>query len=263
MDWIDTHAHLYSEDFQGETDAMVQRAKNLGVSRVILPNIDLASIDPMETLCCQFPDFCYPTLGLHPTAVRADYSSILRRMEKKLSEEKYLAIGEAGLDFYWDTSFSEEQEKALLIQMDWAKNIRLPLILHSRKSLDQMIGWIKKNQNGNLKGVFHCFPGNSEQARRVIDLGFHLGIGGVVTFRNAGLAEVVKNIPLEFLLLETDAPYLAPDPYRGKRNESSYIPLIGQKISFLRNIPESEVSKVTTLSAMRLFFKEYSQLTSF
>jgi len=183
-------------------------------------------------------------------------------MEKKLLNEKYIAIGEAGLDFYWDTSFSEEQEKALLIQMDWAKNTRLPLILHSRKSLDQLIGWIKKTQNGNLKGVFHCFPGNTEQARRVIDLGFYLGIGGVVTFRNAGLAEVVKNIPLEFLLLETDAPYLAPDPYRGKRNESSYIPLIGQKISFLRNIPESEVSEATTLSAMKLFFKGYSQPSS-
>ncbi|MDD4031634.1 MAG: TatD family hydrolase [Bacteroidales bacterium] len=256
MDWIDTHSHLYSEEFRDDLSLVIQRARESGVSKIILPNIDQHSIAPMDELCKACPDVFYPTLGLHPTSVDEKYSEILDSMEKELDKPGIVAIGEVGLDFYWDVSKKHEQELAFARQLEWARDTGLPLIIHSRKSLEQILEMIKPRQNGNLKGVFHCYPGDIPQSKRITDLGFLLGIGGVVTFKNAGLAKVVQETDLSYIVLETDAPYLSPVPYRGQRNESSYIPLIGTKISEIKQLSTEEVARKTTQSAIKLFFND-------
>lgn len=250
---IDTHCHLYSDDFKEDVATVVERARANGVKSVYMPNIDQSSVDGMLTLEKTYPGYCIPMLGLHPCYVKEDFENQLSYMERLLTERKFVAIGETGLDFYWDTQFSDQQYIALARQMEWAKNLGIPIIIHCRKSLDEAIGEVKQAQDGRLRGIFHCFSGTADQARQVVDLGFHLGIGGVLTFKNGGLDQLVKSIDPRRLVLETDAPYLAPVPFRGKRNEPGYLKIIAEKLSQLTETPIEDIANNTTRNAEELF----------
>ena len=223
---IDTHSHIYSEEFDSDRNESIQRALNAGVKKILLPNIDLDSVDRMMKLTSDFPEVCYPMLGLHPTSVDENYEQVLAELKEKLQHESIIAIGECGIDLYWDKTFQKEQEKAFAIQIQWAKEMNLPLVVHVRNSFDETFKVIEENYFEGLTGVFHAFSGTVEQAEKAIALGFQLGVGGVVTFKNAGLDKVIGQLNLDNLVLETDAPYLTPVPFRGKRNESSYVKLV-------------------------------------
>lgn len=250
---IDTHCHLYSDDFKGDADTVVERARANGIKSIFMPNIDQSSIERLLALEAGYPGYCIPMLGLHPCYIKEDFEKQLSLMEKLLTERKFVAIGETGLDFYWDTQFADQQYIALARQMEWAKNLEIPLIIHCRKSLVETIGEVKQAQDGRLRGIFHCFSGDADQARQVVDLGFHLGIGGVLTFKNGGLDKLIKSIDPRRLVLETDAPYLAPVPYRGKRNEPGYLKIIAEKLSELMETSFEEVAANTTRNAEELF----------
>jgi TatD DNase family protein len=257
---IDTHCHLYSKQFDADRAGMLQRAKNAGVSRFFLPNVDAESLPRMYEMCRQFPESCFPMMGLHPCSVDAEYKKELAWVEKYLFERdtelrfnKWYAVGEIGLDYYWDKTFIPQQQDAFRQQIRWAKQLQLPIAVHARDSMDDNLKIIEEEQDGSLTGVLHCFTGTAEQARKGIDLNMYLGIGGVVTFKNSGVDKVVEQIDLQHLVLETDAPYLAPVPHRGKRNESAYISLVAEKIASLKNIPVAEVTDITTQNAMNLF----------
>lgn len=250
--FIDTHAHIYLEDFEEDLEDVIQRSLDDKVQRIYMPNIDSTTIDDMWRVHYLFPH-CIPMIGLHPCHVKSNVMQELRIVEKELSERSYCAIGEVGIDLYWDKTFVSEQEKAFDYQIALARESSLPVIIHSRDSLDVTIDFIQKYQNGNLKGIFHCFNGTEDQAHRIMDAGFYMGIGGVVTYKNAGVDKVVAKLPLDSLVLETDAPYLSPVPFRGKRNESSYILKVAEKISELHDISLEEVGRVTTQNAKDLF----------
>jgi len=253
MQFIDTHTHFYLEEFDSDRDESIARAKSSGVEIFLLPNIDSLSVEPLLKLADAYPDSCLPMIGLHPTSVKENYLDELKMVETHLIKRKFYAIGEIGIDLYWDKTFLEQQREVFRHQLRMAKASNLPVAIHMRNSFEHVYSIVREEAGPDLRGVFHCFPGNVQQARQVIDLGFYLGIGGVLTFKNSGLQQVVKEIPLEHILLETDAPFLAPDPYRGKRNESSYIPLIADKIALLKEIPLAEVARVTTANAKQLF----------
>lgn len=255
MQFIDTHTHLYLEDFDADRNKVIEKAVARGINRFLLPNIDQSSIDPMLELCKAFPDSCFPMLGLHPTSVKGDWKIQLNLFEKLLQESPstYIAIGEIGLDFYWDKSFSAQQIEALRIQFDWAKNLHLPVAIHTRDAFPEMLAEIKEAQDGNLKGVLHCFMGSLEEAQKAIDLGFYLGIGGVLTYKKSDLPEVVKQVPPERLILETDAPYLPPVPYRGKRNESAFLFETAVKLAATREMDLDTLAEITTKNAIELF----------
>lgn len=252
MKFIDTHSHLYAKQFEEDQEAVSQRAQDV-LEYVFLPNIDESSIEAMHNLSKSAPNFYKMMMGLHPTSVKEDFRAVLDRMEKLLEKNHYFGIGETGIDLYWDKTFFKEQIQALEIQADWAKNMDLPLIIHCRDSFEETIEVIEREQNGKLRGVFHCFVGTNEEAKRVIDAGFLIGIGGVLTFKNSGLRDEIRDIALENIILETDAPYLTPTPHRGKRNESSYIPLIAEHLAKTKNIPLETVSKITNENAKQLF----------
>ncbi|MDD2191972.1 MAG: TatD family hydrolase [Bacteroidales bacterium] len=258
MNFIDTHSHLYAQEFKEDISQTILRAKEANVNKILLPNIDIASIEPMLELC-KLDDCFHPMLGLHPTSVDNTYLDQLREIELLLDKVNICAIGEIGIDLYWDKTFIEEQTIAFERQVHWAMDRNLPLVIHVRKGFEevfQSIERLKKEIKGcdkSLKGVFHCFSGDLNQAKKVIEMGFKIGIGGVLTFKNAKLADIVREIDIEHILLETDAPYLAPSPFRGKRNESSYIPIIAEKISEIKNIRIEEVASITTNSAQKLF----------
>lgn len=252
MKFIDTHSHLYAKQFEEDQEAVSQRAQDV-LECVFLPNIDESSIEAMHNLSKSAPNFYKMMMGLHPTSVKEDFRAVLDRMEKLLEKNHYFGIGETGIDLYWDKTFFKEQIQALEIQADWAKNMDLPLIIHCRDSFEETIEVIEREQNGKLRGVFHCFVGTNEEAKRVIDAGFLIGIGGVLTFKNSGLRDEIRDIALENIILETDAPYLTPTPHRGKRNESSYIPLIAEHLAKTKNIPLETVSKITNENAKQLF----------
>lgn len=251
--FTDTHAHLYDERFENDREDMVQRSLDAGVTKMYLPNCDSETIAPMMRLASQWPQHCFPMMGIHPCYIKENYQQELAVAESWLQREKFAAIGEIGLDYYWDTTFTAQQKEAFNIQMDWALQYDLPIVIHTRDSITDGISMVKAKQNGKLKGVFHCFGGSAEEARQIIDLGFFLGIGGVATFKKSPLPEILKDISLEHIVLETDAPYLAPVPYRGRRNESSYIPLIGTTIATIKNCSVEEVAATTTANAARLF----------
>lgn len=253
MQWIDTHAHLYGKEFSQDRSAMVERALAAGVYKLLLPNIDGSSIAGMLDLETQFPGQCYPMMGLHPCYVEEDPGAQMALVKEWLNKRPFVAVGEIGLDFYWDTTYSEQQYRVFREQLELAKHYRLPAVIHSRESTRQCLDEVRAQQDGTLTGVFHCFSGTVEEAREAIDLGFYLGIGGVVTFSKSGLGSIVEQIDLQHIILETDAPYLAPVPYRGKRNESSYIPLIGEKIADIKNLKIDEVCAVTSSNALKLF----------
>jgi TatD DNase family protein len=250
---IDTHAHLYDEQFNDDRDAVVGRALVSGVGRMLLPNIDVQTVRQMLEVCRQYPNHCFPMLGLHPTSVDKDFEKHLEIIGSNLEKTKVVAIGETGVDLYWDKQYINQQLEAFRIQIGWAKKYRVPLSIHCRKSYNEIITVLKKEQDGTLTGVFHCFPGNVQQAEEIIQLGFMLGIGGVVTYKNAEMATVVQHTGIEHILTETDAPYLPPAPYRGKRNESAYIYDIVRKISELKSMPVNEVANVTNANAERVF----------
>lgn len=257
MTFIDTHCHLYDEAFDTDRAEALQRALDAGVTTMLLPDIDSASTPRLEELYKAYPQHFRPMVGLHPTSVKEDFEQELAKVRAALTTQhptmKYVAVGEIGMDLYWDRTFEAEQREVLKRQMLWAEEQNLPVCLHIRKAHNEVFGLLRDLNRPRYRGVMHCFGGSVQEAQRAVEMGFHLGIGGVVTFKNATLAEVVKAVPLSSLLLETDAPYLSPVPHRGQRNESAYIPLIAQRIADLRGITIDEVAQTTTASACDLF----------
>jgi len=249
----DTHAHLYSKQFDSDREAMVQRARDAGVGCILLPNIDKASTEPMWNTVALDPALFRPMMGVHPCHVKEDWQEELAHVEAELATGRYIAVGEIGIDLYWEKTFLNEQIEAFEQQMRWAKKLGLPVAIHCRNAFDEIFESLEREQDGTLTGVLHCFTGTAEQAQRCIALGMHLGIGGVVTFKNSGLAEAIEAVQMEHLVLETDAPYLAPNPHRGKRNETSYVKLVAQKVAEVKGISEEEVNRITSLNAARLF----------
>ena len=255
MQFADTHTHLYLEPFNSDLDAVIGRAATAGVSFLFLPNIDSHSMDSLFGVCRRHPEHCFAMMGLHPTSVQDNFREELKKVEEQLQNPpvSFYAIGEIGIDLYRDKSHRVQQEEAFLFQFELAKNYTLPVVIHTRNSMELAIRLIESNYSPDMKGIFHCFSGNIRQAERAVELGFKLGIGGVVTFKNSGLKQVVKAVPLEHLLLETDAPYLAPVPYRGQRNEPAYIPLIAATVAEIKCISLEAVAEVTTREAKRVF----------
>ena len=250
---IDTHCHLYSNQFQGDISEVMGRAEQEGVTRFYLPAIDSELHERMLALEDRFPGKCFAMMGLHPCSVGDEYENELRLIESWLGRRKFAALGEVGLDYYWDKTHIARQKQAFEMQIRWALDHDLPLVIHSRDSMDDAIAMIEQHQQGRLRGIFHCFTGTAEQAAKIIAVGFLLGIGGVVTFRNSGVAEVIRTVPAESLVLETDAPYLAPVPFRGKRNESAYLPYILHKVAEARGESPELVASHTTANAKKLF----------
>lgn len=250
---VDTHTHLFAEQFNEDRTEMVNRAIEAGVTKMFLPNIDKDTVDDMFALSREFPENCFPMMGLHPSDVKEDYKEQLNVINSRLKEVKIYGIGETGIDLYWDKTFIKEQEEALRIQIGWALEMDLPIILHTRSADEETIAIVKDYVKDGLRGIFHCFGGTADQAKRIVDMGFYLGIGGVLTFKNSNLAETISDIPLESLVLETDSPYLAPHPHRGKRNESSYVTLVADKLADVRGISGEDVIDVTTANAKKIF----------
>ncbi len=251
---IDTHAHLYVDAFDADRDAVVERALAAGVQNIILPNIEGSTIQGMLDLEAKYPDVCYAAMGLHPTLVKDNYEEELALVESELKRRKYIAIGEIGIDLYWDSTFQKEQTLAFQKQVEWALEYDLPIIIHLRNSHTEVMQALQPYQNKGLRGVFHSFGGSMEEAQEILDFGgFYIGINGIVTFKNSGLAEVVKQIELKHIVLETDAPYLTPVPYRGKRNESARIIHTAQKIGEIQKVYVDEVIHQTTINAKELF----------
>ncbi len=244
---------MYDEQFTDHIDVFVQQALDQQVKEIYLPNCDSRTIAPMMRLTEQYPGIFKPMMGLHPCYVKEDYKKELEIVASWLERYEFAAVGEVGLDYYWDLTFAAQQQEAFRYQIQIALDRQLPVIIHTRDSIDDGIGIVRSMQNGNLRGIFHCFSGTAEQARAITGLGFKLGIGGVVTFKKSTLPDILKEIPLEDIVLETDAPYLAPVPYRGKRNESAYIPLIAQKIADIKQTDTATVAAVTTATARTLF----------
>ena len=250
--FIDTHSHIYAEEFDQDREETIQRALAADVRQIILPDIDSTTRQSMLSLAEACPDMMYPTLGVHPTSVNESYKTEIQLFEKLLGQTTIYGIGECGIDLYWDKTFYKEQVIVFERQLSIAREMNLPVIVHSRDSLTEIFTVLKK-QHYNMKGILHCFPGTEEDARRAIDLGFLLGIGCVVTFKKSSMAEVVEKTAVDHVVLETDAPYLTPVPYRGKRNESSYIPCIAAKIAEILGIDSKKVEEITTNNAMNLF----------
>lgn len=253
MNYIDTHAHIYSSKFGDDRNEVIQRGLENGVRKIFMPNIDTESIDGMLEAEQKYPDVCIPMMGLHPCDVDRDFEKQLYVMEEWLNKRPFAGVGEIGLDLYWDKTFFAYQQEALKIQIQWAKEKHLPIILHCRESIDETIAIVKELNNEQLTGVFHCFTGTLDQAKEIIEMGFLLGIGGVATFKNGGLDQILPSIGLAQLILETDAPYLAPVPHRGKRNSPEYIPLIAHRVGELTGHPIEEVAERTNSNALSLF----------
>ncbi len=253
MKFIDTHCHLYSKEFDDDIDQVVERAIGAGVEKLYLPAIDSSTLDAMIATEKKFPDTCISMIGLHPCSVKENFMDELKIAEHLLQKRKFAAVGEIGLDFYWDKSFAKNQSTAFHMQIEWAMHYDIPIVIHSRESMEQCIDIVKEHQNGKLKGIFHCFSGDIEAAKKIIDLGFYLGIGGVVTYKKSLLPEVLKEVDLKHVVLETDAPYLPPVPFRGKRNESSFLIYVAKKIAELKNIDLGEVALITTGNAEKIF----------
>ncbi len=250
---IDTHAHVYLEDFDEDADLIIERAKEENIDQILLPNIDVSSVDRLLNLSEQHPSLYKPMIGLHPCYVKEDYKLQLDHLKGYLDRKEIVAVGEIGIDLYWDKTFKKEQIEAYRTQIEWSREKQLPFAIHSRESLDLTISIVEEMQDGNLKGVFHCFNGTAEQAKRIINAGFYMGIGGVVTFKNAGVDKTVAQLPMDSLVVETDAPYLSPVPFRGSRNEPSYVSKVIDKIAEVQNMEREEVCRITTLNAKKLF----------
>ncbi|PCJ66950.1 MAG: hydrolase TatD [Bacteroidetes bacterium] len=250
---IDTHSHMYADAFNEDIEEAIERAKTAGLDKILLPNIDVDSISGLNQLVERHQGFFYPMMGLHPCSVTEDYKSNLELIKKELDRTECVAVGEIGVDLYWDKTKQKIQEEAFLIQCQWALEKDLPIVIHSRESTRIIIDLIQAHFRNKLTGVFHCFVGDAMEAQEIIDMGYYLGIGGVVTFKNSGLRNHLGEVPLDKILIETDSPYLAPTPYRGKRNESAYIVQVVKELSFIYNVPELEIKNITTENALKLF----------
>ncbi|MEN9700245.1 MAG: hypothetical protein RLZZ301_1443 [Bacteroidota bacterium] len=252
---IDTHAHVYAEAFESDQQAMLDRARKSGVGAILLPNIDVSSIEPLLQLADQ-ERMCIPMMGLHPTYVKEDFQAQLAHMESLLfaQPQRFCAVGEIGLDLYWDDTFLAQQKEAFRIQVKWAKALNLPIAIHVRKAFEPLFEILDQEWTPELRGVFHCFSGSKEQVQRILKYQhFYFGIGGVLTYKNAGLAETVSHIPLDKLLLETDAPYLSPVPHRGKRNEPAFMQEVAEKLAACLQVPTENLAAQTTANAQKLF----------
>lgn len=252
MIFTDTHTHLYATEFDADRKELMQQAIDAGVSRFFLPNVEKSSVNEMLELCKQFPENCFPMMGLHPCSVKEDYLAELALVESELSKGKYFGVGEIGLDFYWDKSFIKEQEEAFLKQITWSCELNLPVSIHSRSATTRAIELIQLS-GLSVKGVFHCFSGSIEEAKAITDMGMYLGIGGVVTYKNSGLDAIVSQVALKHIVLETDAPYLPPVPHRGKRNIPEYLLLTAQKLAVIKNCSVAEVAEQTTNNSKVIF----------
>ncbi len=257
IEFVDTHTHLFVQEFDEDRNNVVQRAIAAGVTKLCLPSITEESVPVIMKMCEEHPGVCFPMLGLHPTELGEDYKGVLERMYDILKNDcRYIAVGEVGLDFYWDDTRKKEQLEAFDAQIAWAAEMGLPLAIHSRSAFNELYDMMESHRGKGLTGVFHCFSGNEDEARKLLSFdGFCLGIGGVVTYKKSILPEVLKNVPLERVLLETDSPYLPPVPFRGKRNESAYVPYIAEFLADVYDCTIDEVARVTTINACRIFPK--------
>jgi TatD DNase family protein len=253
MNLIDSHSHIYLPDFDDDRQIILENAEKEGVRKILMPAIDSGTHELMIGLELTHPHLCASMMGLHPCSVKENYKKELIIAREYLEKSAFVAVGEIGLDFYWDTTFTKQQYDAFHEQVEWGLHFDLPIVIHSRNSIDECIRVVAEHQQGKLKGVFHCFSGNEVQAKQVIDLGFYLGIGGVVTFKNSGLDKVMEYVLPENIVLETDAPYLAPVPFRGKRNEPAYLKYVVEKLAAIKNLPVEEIAAVTTANAQKLF----------
>jgi len=253
MNLIDTHCHIYAAEFDADRDAMLTRAQDEGIIKMLMPAIDSSTHGRMIQLEMESPDRCQAMMALHPGSVKENYQEELQLVENWFTQRPFVGVGETGLDFYWDLTYVKQQYEVFQQQIEWGLRYDLPIVIHSRNSIDECIAMIEKNQNGSLRGVFHCFSGSLEQAKKIADLGFYLGIGGVVTFKKSGLDTLIEQTHLENIVLETDAPYLAPAPFRGKRNEVSYIKYVAQKLADLKKIRVEDVARITSDNAQKLF----------
>ncbi len=251
--FVDTHSHVYSEEFSSDRNEVIARALKSGVRKIILPNIDSSTLKPMLDLSDSHPDLFIPLLGLHPTSVKEDFRKELEIMEYWFTKRKFAGIGEIGIDLYWDKTFINEQMEAFRIQIGWAKKARIPIVIHVRDSFPEVLEVIEHEKEDSLSGVFHSFTGTAEQAAQVVELGFKIGIGGIVTFKNSGMDSIVQQISLQNILLETDSPWLAPVPHRGRRNECAFITATATKIAALHQTTVEEVARITTQNAQQLF----------
>lgn len=253
---IDTHAHIYLAEFENDIDAVIDKSKEAGIEKIFMPNIDSNTIEAMLQLELTYTNYCISMMGLHPCYVKSNYKEELHIIKSWFDKHMFSAVGEIGIDLYWDKTHIDEQISAFETQINWAKDLGLPIVIHCRKSIDMTIEIVKKYQDGKLKGIFHCFSGDLDHAKKIIDLNFLLGIGGVVTFKNGGIDKVIPAVELNNIVLETDSPYLAPSPYRGKRNMPSYLQNIASRIAELKNCEIEEVARVTTENANNIFRNE-------
>ena len=253
MIFTDTHAHVYSSEFLNETEDCFKRTLVNDVKRVFVPNVDIESITPLKAVCTAYKENYFPMMGLHPCSGKEGFESDLQIIYDELISTKYYAVGEIGMDLYWDKTTFNIQRTAFIEQSGWAIKLDLPVSIHSRDSTQELIDIIKEEKLTNLRGIFHCFTGDEVQAIELINMGFYLGIGGVITYKNSTLPQVLKFIGYEKLVLETDAPYLPPTPHRGKRNETSYIPLIAEKLSQIFEVSIDEIAEITTSNSKKVF----------
>lgn len=250
---IDTHAHIYAKEFDPDRDEVIRRAHDVGIEKIYMPNIDHTSIDAMLEAETRYNGVATPMMGLHPCSVKKDFEKELYLIEQWLGKRVFSAVGEMGTDLYWDKTFWEEQKEAFRVQVGFAKKYSLPIVIHCRESMNETIELLEPHLSDGLTGIFHCFSGNKEQAKKITSMGFYLGIGGVSTFKNGGLDKVIPEIDLDRIVLETDSPYLAPTPHRGKRNEPAYTRLIAEKVADLKKISLDDLREVTTNNAMKIF----------
>jgi len=250
---IDTHTHLYLDRFDEDRAEVIAKAKEAGVEKFFLPNIDSSSIDGMLALEKAYPTEIFAMMGLHPCSVKENYKEELEVCKNWIDKRKFCAIGEIGIDLYWDKTFFEQQKDAFKIQIDWAKALDIPIVIHSRDSTKEVIEVLQECKDPKLRGIFHCFGGSAEEAHQITALGFYLGIGGVLTFKKSGLDKTMEEVDLKNVVLETDAPFLAPTPYRGKRNESAYVALVAHKLAEIKRVSMQEVAEVTTENALKIF----------
>lgn len=253
MTLVDTHSHIYLPEFENDIQKVLESADREEIKHIIMPAIDSSTHNAMLELEKKRSKQCISMMGVHPCSVKENYKEELKIARKHHEERKFIAVGEVGLDFYWDKTFTDEQFVAFREQIRWALDFNIPIVIHSRNSINECINVIEENQSGKLKGVFHCFSGTVEQAKKIIDLGFYLGIGGVVTFKNSGVDKVMELISLENVVVETDAPYLAPVPFRGKRNEPSYLKFVLKKLAEIKKTSDEEIAAITTANAQKLF----------
>jgi len=253
MRFIDTHAHLYSSPIKENIEGIMKNAMDNGIDTIIMPAIDSTTLEAMLEVEKTYPENCMAMMGLHPCSVKENVKEELAIIEAQLQKRKFIAIGEIGLDYYWDKTFTTEQMHAFEIQMQWALDYKLPIAIHTRNAMGETIEAVKPFAKKGLRGIFHCFSGSKESAEQIISMDFHLGLGGVLTYKNAGVAEAIRDIPMEWLVLETDAPYLSPVPYRGKTNEPSYMIQVAMKLAEIKNLPLHEIASITTNNAEKLF----------